>query len=228
MTAQQTARDATMRDLLGRFFGVPFRTQTYRNLAYLALAFPLGLLYFVGAAIGFGLGAGLLITWVGLPILLVTVAGATVVAGFEAALARRLVGADAAVPEILRDVDPADAPLPGDGFVAAVKRLLTAPSTWTSVLLVPVRFGFGIVSFTALVTAGTLAPTMLAAPVLYDDPHTTLHVGWTVVDTFPGALAVAGAGLLLTVVALHLLNALARLGATLTAAALDVGAETPH
>jgi hypothetical protein len=215
---------ATIGDALRQFAGVPFRRQTYRNLAYLALAFPLGLGYFVGVVVGLSLGAGLLVTWFGFPVLVLTVAGATVVAGVEATLARRLVGTDAALPEVLRDFDPGEATVrPGDGALAALKRFLLAPTTWTSVLLVGVRFLFGIVAFVALVTAGSLASSMLAAPVLFDAPHTTYRFGGYVVDTLPDAVVLFVGGVLLTFAALHALNALARLGGLLTAALLDVG-----
>lgn len=227
MTAQTTPT-AALGDALRRFAGVPLRRQTYRNLAYLALAFPLGLGYFVGVTVGLALGAGLFVTWLGLPVLVLTVAGATVVAGFEATLARRLLGTDAALPEALRDFDPGDATVrPGDGVLAALKRFLLAPTTWTSVLLVGVKFGFGVVAFVALVTAGSLLPSMLAAPVLYDAPHVTYRFGRYAVETLPDALAVFAAGVLLTLSALHLLNALARLGGLLTAALLDVGGDAP-
>lgn len=37
---------------LGVGLAAPFRPQTYRNLLYLALAFPLGVIYFVGLVTG--------------------------------------------------------------------------------------------------------------------------------------------------------------------------------
>jgi hypothetical protein len=43
-----------------RYLGAPVRLQTYRNLLYLALAFPLGLLYLVGFVTAAALGVGLL------------------------------------------------------------------------------------------------------------------------------------------------------------------------
>lgn len=228
MTAQPSLETTGVADALGRFFGVPFRLQTYRNLTYLALAFPLGLLYFVGVVIGLSLGAGLLITWIGLPILAVTVAGATVLAAFEAELARRLVGTDVSLPEAFRADDAEDSTADREpGFVAAVKRLFLAPTTWTSLLLVVLKFGFGVVAFVALVTAGSLGFAMVGAPLFYDAPYTTYQFGTFVVDTFPESLAVSLAGILLTLSALHLLNAFARLGGLLTATLLDVDASRP-
>ena len=218
-----------------RFLGAPFRAGTYRNLLYLALAVPLGLVYFVVLALGVTLGVGLLITWVGLPILLVTLAAATAAAGLEAVLARRLVGVDASVPAFLREFDASDGlVLPGDGFLDAVTRLVTARSTWTSVVLLLAKFGFGLLSFVALAVGGAVTAGFLAAPFLYDDPNVLLGVGglvvdgeyavgpW-VVDTFPEALVAAAVGVAFLFVALDLLNTLARVHARYTAALLGGG-----
>ena len=208
-----------------RFLDVPFRRQTYSNLAYLTLAFPLGLAYFVGITFGLSFGGALLIVWIGAPILLGTVAAATIIAGFEAALARRLVGTDAPTPPSLREFDPAGVPRPGDGVIAAVVRFLLRPTTWTSLLLVLVKFVFGVVAFTALVAIGTSVATALGAPLLYDQPGVTLYVGSYSVSTLESALAVSGLGVLGAFVGLHLLNRLAEVGAAVTAALLDVADE---
>lgn len=217
-----------------RFLGTPFRAQTYRNLLYLVLAFPLGLVYFVGLLFGVTLGVGLLVTWVGLPIILATLAAATVAAGLEASLARRLVGVDASAPSFLREFDVSDGLVfPGDGFVDAVRQLVTARTTWTSVVLVLAKFGFGLLSFVALAVGGAVTGAFLAAPFVYDDPAVVLGLGrvvvdgqytvgpWTV-DTFPEALAAGVVGVAFLFVALALLDDLARAHAGYIAALLRV------
>lgn len=237
MSTNTTPSTARSTGALRHVAGAPFRGQTYRNLLYLALAFPLGLGYFVGFVTGGALGVGLLITLVGLPILLVTLSATTLAASLEAWLATHLVGVEASVPAVLRDSALEDGlVLPGDGFLDAVRRLLTAPSTWTSVLLVLSKFAFGIASFVALVTTGAVTGTMVAAPLVYDTATVNLGptpgaaagrytVGPWVVDTFPEALAVAAGGLVFAVVALNLLNALAQVQARYTAALLRVDEE---
>ncbi|QLG60481.1 sensor domain-containing protein [Halorarum salinum] len=217
---------ATHRDRIRRFAGVPLRRQTYRNLAYLALAFPLGLVYFVTVSIGLSLGAGLLVTWFGLPIVVLTLVGATVIAGVEATLARRLLGTDVDLPRALRGTGTdAATTRPDDGILASLERFLLAPTTWTSLVLVGVKFVFGVAAFTVLVTAGSLAGALLAAPVLYDDPHVTYRIYDLTVTTLPHAITLFVGGLLLTLASLHALNFLARLGGALTAALLAVGGE---
>ena len=57
------------RSWLSRIFGVVIEGQTYLNILYLLLAFPLGLFYFIFFVVGFSLGLPLIILWVGFLIL---------------------------------------------------------------------------------------------------------------------------------------------------------------
>lgn len=232
-TAEPIVSSTTLRGVGRRFLGAPLRSRTYRNLVYLLVAFPLGIAYFVGLVTGTAVGAGLLLTWVGLPILLATLAGAAAVAGVEAKLASRLVGVDAAVPAFLREFAVRDGvALPGDGFVDATCRLVTAPSTWTSVVLLVYKFVVGLASFVAVVTVGSITVALLAAPLAYDTSGAfatggaggQYRIGSWVVSSLPEALAVAGAGVIALVVGLNLLNGLARFQARSVAAILRIGA----
>lgn len=222
------------RGVLRRVLAAPFSDQTYKNLLYLLVAFPLGIAYFTGLVAGGALGIGLLITGVGLPILILTISGATVAAGIEAWLARELVGVDASVPSVLREGSVRDGlAFPGDGFADALKHLLTAPSTWTSVVLLLSKFVFGVVSFVAVVVSAATTGALLAAPFVYDDPDIVFglvgtppsgqyRIGAWVVSTLPEAMIVAGIGVILALLALNGLKVLARLQATYTAALLGV------
>src|SRR6056297_2351102 len=58
-----------MKFKLPNFFKVITKSQTYKNLGYLLLSFPLGIFYFVFLITGLSLGIGLIITWFGIPIL---------------------------------------------------------------------------------------------------------------------------------------------------------------
>ncbi|MFC7073511.1 sensor domain-containing protein [Halovenus rubra] len=216
-----------------RFVVAPVEPQTYKNLIYLMLAFPLGIVYFVCFISGGALGLGLLITVVGLPILLVTISGATLAAGLEASLATRLVGVQTSVPAALGTFDWQEwFARPGNGFVTACKRLVTATSTWTSIVVVLSKFVFGLLSLVALVTSGALTGALLAAPFIYDDPDATVgtaselsitqyNFGPWVVDTLPEAIGVAAVGVVFLVVSLNLLNGLARLQAQYTRTLLE-------
>ena len=230
-TSEQPSGVARSRlsEKLHQGFSAPFRLQTYKNLLYLALAFPLGLVYFVGFIFGVALGFGLLITWIGLPILLLTLLATTAVAGFEANFARSLCGVNASNPTILANFDFSDGLVfPGEGFVDAVRRLVTARDTWVSVVLVLTKFGFGVFSFVALTVGSAVTGAFLAAPFIYDDPDVILGVGEMIVDaeyvvgpwlvdTFPEAVVAAVVGIVFLFVALNLLNSLAQFQAQYTA-----------
>lgn len=189
---------------------------------YLALAFPLGVAYFVALTTGFSLGVGLAITIFGVPILVATLAGATLLANFEAELANRLLGTDVR----------ARLPDTSGGVLRAVKRLVADPQTWLDVGYLFTKFVFGIASFTALVSLLSVSGSMLVAPLTYSSTYYVgLHLGTLsvgsfesgrlVADTFGEAAGVAVAGLVLALVSLHLLNALARVSGAVTEALLD-------
>lgn len=209
-------------DVLGQFVAVPFDSNTYKRLVYLLLACPLALVYVIGTTVGFSLGIGLAVTVVGLPILLITLLAVTSAAQLEAYLSRICLGRDSSPPRALiglrMDLNDSDVT-----YLRALKRFLTGPSTWTSLGLVAVKSVFGLVSFIILVTAPTVVATLVAAPVLYDDPEFAYQIAAYSVDTLPEAVGIAAVGVMLGLVALHLLNAFADLGGYLSESLLTIG-----
>lgn len=212
-----------------RVVGVPFRVQTYKNLLYLGLAFPLGLVYFVVLVSGFATSAALLVVLVGAPLLVFMLAATTGIARFEAVLA------DGLLPF---DVETRSGTVaPSDDIVAYVKDLLTDIGTYVSLLYVASKFVVGLVSFVAMTVLGAVSLSMLAAPLLYDGPArygfffpepVTINPRfevvmdlWSVtvspvielttwqVTTMGEALVFSAMGVVALVVGLHLLNAFA-------------------
>lgn len=199
-------------DVLARFVGVPFRRQTYRNLAYLLLAFPLGVGYFTLVTTGLSSGIGLAATLVGIPIVVATLAAAIGIGAFERRLAAWFLDTDIDSVEtgIEFEMDSLE------GVVATGKRIVTSPAAWMGLLLVGLKFVFGVVAFTALVTAGSLAVVLVSMPVYYDAPGIVYTLGPYVVDTLPKAFAGGVLGVVLLLVSLHVLNGLARFGGFVT------------
>ncbi len=68
-------------------FRVIWERQSYTNMLYLLLSFPLGLLYFVFLVSGIALGLGTLVIWIGAFILIFMVSGWRQIAAFERSLA---------------------------------------------------------------------------------------------------------------------------------------------
>jgi hypothetical protein len=212
---------------------VPLRLQTYRNLAYLALAFPLGLLYFVFLSVGLSVGVALAITVLGVPVLLAVLAVATGLATVERKLTALLLGVDIA--------GPAESPLSPSAdrtLVERAKALVANVGTWKAILYLASKLALGIAAFVLITTLLVTAVTLLLVPLVYDQPGVyvgvvferppTLHpaiafgfdqllVGveaavslssWEV-TTLPEALGVALLGVGVGIAGLNLSNALA-------------------
>jgi len=219
------ATRTTDRTGLRRFLGVPFRAQTYRNLAFLLLAFPLGLTYFVSVTVGLSVGAGLALTLVGVPLVLVTLLAVSYVGRFEVALTTWLLDVEMDAPAPVEPASTADL-TSLDGLATAAGRLVGSATTWTSLVYVVLKFVYGVIAFTALVTAVAVIGTLLSMPVLYDTTNVVYTLGPYPVDSLEDALVGGLLGLVLTFVALHLLNGLARLGGLLADVLLAPDAAT--
>ena len=193
------------------FFGVIFRGQTYLNLLYLLMAFPLGLFYFVLLVTGFSLGFGLLIVWVGVIILAGMLVAWWGCALFERQTAISLLHED--IPPMMRNI-PA-----GLKTWDLVKSYLANPVTWKSLAYLLLKFPLGIITFVVLVTLLTLTLGFLTVPVTYQFfPIEILYFGKSgiLIDTLWEAIACFFVGLVLLFPTLHILNGLARISGRFT------------
>ena len=186
----------------GDVFGIIVDPQTYRNILYLAMAFPLGVLYFVGLTFGLALGLGLAVVLVGIPILIAVILGTRPVAAFERLLANELLAVDISPPN--------DAlPVEGERFWQTVKRYLGAPSTWKGLVFLYLKFWLGVFSFIILVVGVTVTTAFITAPLHYNDPAVSVGVGAWVIDTGPEALFGVVFGAAFGLGSLHFFNAVA-------------------
>lgn len=195
---------STISRTLTSIFGVIVRGQSYLNILYLLLAFPLGILYFIFLVTGFSLGITLLIIWVGLLILPLVFAGSWVLAMFERQMAILLLN---------EKIPPMSHPLPADqGAWDHIKAHLTNLVTWKSLIYLFVKFPLGILSFTVVVFFVALAGALVTAPLTFSFfPLQMMFWGDVVwrIDTLGEALIAFVIGLVLALVSLHVMNALA-------------------
>lgn len=202
--------------------GVVAEPQTYKNLLYLGLAFPLGMVYYVVLMVGFSLGIGLSILVVGLGILLGTVIGLRYIASFERWLANALLGTAIPTPD---DVETA-----GVGGVGTAKAYLEASSTWRGLGFVVLKFWIGLLSFVLLVTFLGTAVELVLVPVFPDGALEVQVAGWEVAESVTTAtqraVAVPG-GLVLALLGLHILNAFARANASIASSLLGSNRSAP-
>ncbi len=80
----------------------PIRRRSWREFGYVMSGLPVGILMFTFAVTMFSLGMGLLITFLGIPVLAAALAGVRGFGALERARARGLLGIDVAAPEPLR------------------------------------------------------------------------------------------------------------------------------
>lgn len=226
--------DTGARSRLRWFFGVVARRQTYYNLVYLLLAFPLGLTYFIFLVTGFSVATPLAIFLIGLPIAVLVVSVATHFAAIERALADSL---------LTVDVPAADHPEP-DGIGEWLKGMLLDLGTWKGIVYLFSKFFVGLVAFIVSIVLGAVVFSFLSAPFHYNDSTMGIHLetadptvispnlafqhdAWNVgvslpfeitvasgelvsayADSLAGALVFSAVGVLLAVVVLHVLNGL--------------------
>jgi hypothetical protein len=209
------------------FFGVPLRLQTYASFLYVALAFPLGVGYFVVLVTGLALGGPLALLLVGLAVLLGLVYLVREFAAFERALADRLSPVDVPVGAGTAPSDPR----------GNVRYVLTDMRTWTGVVYVASKFGLGLATFVALVSMSAFSLVFTLVPLNYRNVDIgvfppggqvsysptvvfelqTWEVALTIplqfstwyVDSLGEALAVSAFGLFLAFASLHVVNLLA-------------------
>ena len=182
-----------------RFFSVALEGQTYLNILYLLLAFPLGLGYFIILVTGLSLGFSLAVIWIGLLILALMVIAWWIMAAIERQLAIWL---------LREQIPPMASPKPaGPEFWARCKSHLTNPVTWKSLVYLFVKFPLGILSFVVVVTCLSLSAGLIAAPWLY--PYSHIELGVRIIDTPSEAWFAAAVGVVVAVLSMHLMNGLA-------------------
>ncbi len=187
-----------MRDsMLGRFFGVVARPRTWLNILFNWLAFPLGLFYFVFLATGLSLGIGLIVIWVGIPILLIVAGAWWLFGAFERVQAKYLLGAD--VPGAAREWEKVE------GVWGKLKAHFGSASTWKDLVYLFAKLAFGTVSTTLLFTAVFMVGWFLAMPVFALVRVPVVNGSWVPPLWF--ATVVFLLGVLVFFVSLHVINA---------------------
>jgi hypothetical protein len=176
---------------IDRIFGVVLQPSTYRNLLYLAISMPLGIMYFVSMITGLSIAVGTAIILVGFLVLAITLMLARLFGRLEREMVRSLLGATF-------ETRPPRS--------TEWRAQLTDRYNWTTILYLFLRFPIGIAGFvTSVLFAVSIA--VMAAPMLYTlFPFT---VGTHVIDNSQEALLVSLFGCVLFLVCAHAVNGLA-------------------
>lgn len=190
-----------MTDTVKPFFGVAARGQTYLNIIYLLLSFPLGTTYFVFLVTGLSLGISLLIIWVGIPILLFMLAAWWVLVAFERQLAIWLLHVD--IPPMSRETAS------GQSAWVRLKIHLRNPVTWKGLAYLFARFPLGILSFVVAFILIALTGALLFAPLTYTDPAYQIYIFSWQIDTLNEAMICSILGLGVGLISMHVINGMA-------------------
>ena len=202
----------------------PFRLQAWKELAYLLLGLPVGVVTFTVVVTGVALGASLLITLVGIPVLVATAYADRGLAWLERRRAALVVGRPISDPPYRRPERP--------GALAWLKALAVDPQTWKEAAWMVVVFAVGLVGFVVAVVLWTVALWAVTFPVYWWAlPHDAVpQVGGEgdelALDTWPLAIAVGACGLVLLVVSPWVCSLLAQGQARLARVFLGPGAAT--
>jgi hypothetical protein len=183
--------------------GVVADGRTYRHLLYLLIAVPLGFVYSTLFTFGVAVGVALSVVLVGFVVLLATLMGARLAAGFERRLANALLGT-----RLLRPDDLADA----DGALGGVRKYTDARSTWAGLGFLSLKLWVSVLAFVPLFLLAS-ALSLVAAPLRY--PYTAEFgevngepVTWAI-DALPEALVALALGVVGVLIALHVANLVA-------------------
>ncbi len=189
-----------------KLFNVFIRPQTYLNLVYLFLTFPLGLIYFIILVTGISLGIGLLIVWVGFLILAAVLALSWAFTIFERQLAINLL-------QVQIQQKPST-PVPGETILHQLKRLVTNAQTWKGMLYLFLKFPLGTITFSVAVTLLALSFGLILAPLIYQ--LVPMNFFYVPIDNLSLALIMMVIGIFLLPLSLHALNFLAELWGKVT------------
>lgn len=198
-------------------YAIMRESQTWKNLAYLLLAFPLGIGYFVLSVVGLSTGFGLLIVWVGLLILSLLFVVWWALAAFERQLTIHLLGKDVPAPS-----RPQPQP---EGVWEQVLAHLRNSATWKGAAFLLLKFPMGIASFVVTTTVLSMSVGLLFAPFVYQSGDINIFA-WEI-DTLFEAVVASGLGLYLTPFAFRITNGLAQLWGQVAAYMLGGGEAAP-
>lgn len=189
--------------------------------------FPLGIVYVTLLATGLPTAIGLVVVLIGIPLLVLLLALVVGLARFERTLVRVLLGVDIPSTSIETEHD----------LWGRVKHLVTNRQTWKAVVYLLSEFVYGTLVFGLIASLLATAGSFLLAPLYYTQAPvvaygpirigkltleilfgwnnllvgltTTFQIGSWQIQTLPGALFVAGLGVVLLFVSLSVTNGLA-------------------
>ena len=210
-----------------RIFGVFAQQRTYLNLLYAALALPLGIAYFVALVTLVATGAGMAVTLIGLPLLILTIYGWCWIADTDRLLTNSLLGTRIRPLDFSRE----------EGMSWGLARLwsrLRNPATWRAGVYLFLRFPQGVIIFAIVGGLLTQAVWGLVLPFVFtkvtdssSNQYASIDYGLFHVDSIGKAFIVTAFSPLCLLLAVHLSNLFAWVSGKVAAELLGGEGELP-
>ena len=163
-----------------RYYSMLWDPSTWRGVAYLLAGLPLGIVWFVYTVTMLATGAALVVIWVGIPLILATLASMRPIGAGERAMANRMIDANILAPPPRRPVNQG-----GESASAPVRwslAVLTDDLAWRVALWTVMRIALGPFGF-------TIALLAVIMPLAF-----TLAVAQAIAGLFGGAEWMFGTG----------------------------------
>ncbi|MFF5026892.1 sensor histidine kinase [Streptomyces collinus] len=137
----------------------PFEGRSRREFGYVLLSLPVAIVLFTWTVTMVALGAGLLVTFLGVPVLAVALAGCRGFGALERSRARALLGVAVAAPEPLRTAKP--------GVFTWMGAVLKSGASWRSLLYALLQFPWSVFSFVVAVNFWVYGWALLTYPLWF-------------------------------------------------------------
>ncbi|MEU0340792.1 sensor domain-containing protein [Streptomyces bobili] len=137
----------------------PVEARAWREFAYVLLSLPISIVLFTFAVTMLSVGAGLLVTFLGVPVLAAGLAACRGLGSVERARARGLLGLDVAAPEPLRPR--------GKGAMSWMGAVLRSGTSWRHVLYAVLHMPWAVFSFTVAITFWVYGWATLTYPLWF-------------------------------------------------------------
>ncbi|MBO1334945.1 sensor histidine kinase [Streptomyces sp. VRA16 Mangrove soil] len=136
----------------------PIEGRTWREFAYQLVSLPIGIAFFTWVVTMTSLGVGLLITFIGVPVLAAGLAGARAFGSLERTRARGLLGLEVGTPEPVR-------PRKGGGPLAWMGATLKSGVSWRHLLYGVLHFPWATFAFSVSLAFWTMGWALFTYPL---------------------------------------------------------------
>ncbi|MFJ1973067.1 sensor histidine kinase [Streptomyces sp. NPDC087903] len=151
--------DERRRNRLPAGLRAPFEARSWREFTYVLLSLPVSILLFTYAVTMLSIGAGLLVTFLGIPVLAAGLAGCRGFGALERVRARGLLGLEVADPEPLR--------VRKNGALGWMGAVLKSGTSWRTVLYAMLQFPWAVFSFCVAVAFWAYGWALLTYPLWF-------------------------------------------------------------